>query len=210
MCAITLSKMRYPSFAVLALLLVANPGFTAVKTPSKKKTAETYSAIDASPGAQPVLEDYSVQFTYKPPKRAIKAMPARQKNLAKVQNGRSTIRSVKLAPEKSIQSRRDVRSAERFDTIPESQISRFRDRLQLVDEILARSGRAYDYKSLTVNELETLLRNLTHKSAETLEREETPEFKLPVTRPRLVPESSEDDPQSPPPDPAAEEFLGNI
>jgi hypothetical protein len=48
----------------------------------------------------------------------------------------------------------------RFDPVPQPQRDGIARRLGLVEEILRKHGRAYDYRSLTVRDLETILAEL--------------------------------------------------
>lgn len=62
--------------------------------------------------------------------------------------------------EARVDARTELREEIRFDAVPGPQKDAIRRRLQIVDLLVARYGRAYDYRTHTVRELEQIRANL--------------------------------------------------
>lgn len=125
----------------LALALISTSAFA-----SKKKAPDVYSATEDSPseeviGSAPGYTGESIDV--KP------ALPAPKR---------------RVTPPSSVEEK----TAE-FDAVPNSQAEPLIRRLRLVETLIAKYGRAYDYKTLTVTELQTILGRLDTQATQTIE-----------------------------------------
>ena len=129
------------------------------QSPSTKVTVETYSAVDASPEAAPA-DDLTSQVHG----ASAGAPPAIRRAARKA-------RAAKAAPAADLASSEDpgadasatpvVADAPRgYDFLPEVQARAIAKRLKLVESLLIRHQRAYDYRSYTVAQLQAIYAKL--------------------------------------------------
>jgi hypothetical protein len=115
---------------------------------SKKKALETYSAEDPDP-----MEASASAITLAPGEAPGIAAP--QERPLPPSAGSVKIQAAPQGPAVSARWQ-----TAKYDRVPTTQTDGISYRLRLVEEILRKHGRAYDYRSLTVKDLELILAEL--------------------------------------------------
>lgn len=141
------------STTVLALILGLT---TTAAFASKTKSADVYSATEEGPSEEvlqsaPGYTGETVDVKTPPPS-------------AKVRKAAPPIIQARTAPTPSSNS-----SPQQYDAVPTTQAEPLIRRLRLVETIIAKYGRAYDYKTLTVTELQTILGQLDNQATQAAE-----------------------------------------
>jgi hypothetical protein len=152
-----MQSFRIPIAAVTlsALLLGPSPAWAAKKkrassTQSSAGALETYSAEDPDP------METSASAISIPAGEAAGVAPASDRERPGAPSAGSVrSQSTPLAPASA--SRWQTAA---FDRVPLTQADGIARRLRLVEDIMRRHGRAYDYRSLTVHDLEMILAEL--------------------------------------------------
>ena len=151
------------------------PGFVVAGS-----SPEVYSAVDTKEGTAPAAaaveeeeQAASKVHEHKKPLKKLgrKSLPRdvlssrNKKPATQCAQARAEIQDLK---EELVELRKQslpVQKLSQFESVPEKYVDSIAGRLRLVEEILRTSGRAYDYRSATTEELEKILqKNLVENS----------------------------------------------
>ncbi len=130
-----------PMILSSVLCLVASSSFAA-------KTAATYPATEEGPSAEVINSAPGARTQYAPPTAPV-TPPARPAPITQTQTA---------APAPT--------SHAQFDAVPNGQAEPLIRRLRLTEELVSKYGRAYDYRAMTVTELQTILAQLDAQAAQ--------------------------------------------
>lgn len=136
----------------LSLMFITLPALAAIQ-PKVQSAPEVYEAteaeVDAAPGAKPAMLRVAPRQAAgiaRPQPVIVQPVQALPTPAAVAANG--------TAPDKLPDSGLS------YDPVPSDQINALGRRLQLVDALIRRHGRAYDYRTHTVRDLELILAKL--------------------------------------------------
>jgi hypothetical protein len=139
------------AYFMIAVLVLAPSGAFAAKH-SKKTAPETYTAADPDPMEASASAVTSQQAGTAPPEDRPAPPSAGSVHAQVTTTPPPSASRWQTAP---------------FDKVPPPQTDGISRRLHLVDEILRRYGRAYDYRTLTVKDLEMIQSELDAKYSTT-------------------------------------------
>lgn len=179
--------------ALAAIPAVSQPAWARKNQPSAK---ETYAAMDSDPNALPADPELSAR-TPSPIEKRIKPMRrGGEAEIRRAERRAEPRQEIREAPHKPV-------AAPAFDPVPSDQIPGLTHRLKLVEALIRRHGRAYDYRVHTVKTLETVLARLEASTAEQpgglqpesgpQAGEAMPKVTAPLPAPGSLPAPSEDD-----------------
>jgi hypothetical protein len=148
---------------LLALVSGVSPAFAAkkkhpTKTRSTKQGVETYSAEDPDP-----MERSASAITLPAGDAAGIAAPE-----GATPPSAGSVRSTLDIPPPSVSTRWQTAP---FDAVPQSQADGISKRLGLVEEILRKYGRAYDYRTLTIKDLQAILADLDAQATRSVSKD---------------------------------------
>jgi hypothetical protein len=156
------NHMKTPMAVALVsgLLLGVSPVWAAKKkSPTSTRSAstlETYSAEDPDP-----METSASAITIPAGEAAGTAAPEIAESERATPPSSGNVRSGLTVPPPAVSTRWQTAT---FDSVPQAQADGVAKRLKLVEEIVRRYGRAYDYRSLTSKDLELILAELDAKA----------------------------------------------
>jgi hypothetical protein len=128
-------------FAFFYALIAFSAASASVRGP------EVYPAVDAGAGAaRPVVMDYDEAGS----------LPIETETKV---NGEAIVITSPSPSERKAQNR-STATQEKFDPVPAEQVGLIVKRLRIVERLLREHGRAYDYRSHTLRELEEILNRL--------------------------------------------------
>jgi hypothetical protein len=154
--------------ASMTASLVA-PGMAQAKSPSKKKAPEVYAATDVNEiqagtaaalpvedDTAPLLSSQNVQVQEAAPQKKTAAPKQKQKTPRAVASAASAKANKPVAV---------TAKAVAFDVVPADQSNAILERLKIVEELIRKYGRAYDYRTHTLKELQLIQGTLESTSA---------------------------------------------
>lgn len=168
-------KLRHSGLRALSLLiapLALFPWTASAASHSKKQTKEVYAATDGSemqPGfAMPVESETGANLEAAPapapvaaPKKA-KARATASAASAPVIDTAPAIPTAKAVAPVAVKSA--PQSSQSFDAVPASQKDAILERLTIVENLVRKYGRAYDYRTHTLKELQLIQSTLESTS----------------------------------------------
>jgi guanyl-specific ribonuclease Sa len=151
--------VRNPEPLAIRKLPLARGGRKA--TPKKKASVKKASATPVAPAKSAAAASAEAKAQAAPKARKSTAAPAR-KQMAGVA---APARALELPSETRSSVQPEKAELGEFFPVPKDQVQPIGRRLSLVEEIMTRHGRAYDYRAHTVQELQDILAQLETEAA---------------------------------------------
>lgn len=147
----------------LVAALMATPSTASKRRP--KKQPDVYSATEEGPSEEVISSAPGYRGQ---PVQEAGAVPEEELSSVAQAPAKPRVRhvAVKVSAETAAPA---PASGSGYDTVPNSQAEPLVRRLRLVQELITKYGRAYDYRSLTVTALQEILAQLDSESAQAAE-----------------------------------------